>query len=172
LIGGFADAVSHAFCKLLVALGDHSTQYIANNLASLVTVEPPQYLVNTRILGLQQRGPLVQTFLRLLLAYTSLPGYYGVDEEESDLTLGFWYLFQEALWNIDLDEDDGAGLTRTASAASSGLDDQEQQQLTIAKAVYAEAVRVLRRKVIWPNRETLRAWTKGALGVRLAFSKC
>ncbi|KAF8158995.1 hypothetical protein BJ912DRAFT_1069769 [Pholiota molesta] len=47
------------------------------------------------------RGRLVQRFLQLLLVYTGLPGYYGVDEDESEMTLGFWYLFQEALWSTD-----------------------------------------------------------------------
>ena len=40
------------------------------------------------------------------MAYTGMPGYYGVDEEQSEMTLGFWYLFQESLWSIGPDEYD------------------------------------------------------------------
>jgi hypothetical protein len=126
-------------------------------------VEPVQYLAKACNFGPKQRGALVQTFLRLLLGYTSLPGYFGVDEEESDLTLPFWYIFQEALWSIEPGGDDDAGLTRAASTASNGLSMHEQQQMDVAKAVYAECVRVLRRKVVWPNRETLKIWPKGMI---------
>jgi len=53
------------------------------------------------------KGHLVEDFLRLVLTYTRLPGYYGVDEEESEMTLGFWYLFQEALRSTDFHIEDG-----------------------------------------------------------------
>jgi hypothetical protein len=35
-----------------------------------------------------------------MLIYTGFPGYYGVDEEDSEATLGFWYLLQESLWEV------------------------------------------------------------------------
>lgn len=150
-----------------MALGDHSTQYIANNLSSSKIVSPARYLLRTFNSGSKPRGALVQTFLRLLLAYTSLPGHFGVDEEESDLTLGFWYLFQEALWNIDLDEDEeeqtAPGRIIVPSSSTAELEVNEQQQMNIAKVVYAEAVRILRRKAVWPDRMTLRSWSKGVL---------
>jgi hypothetical protein len=90
-----------------------------------------------------------------------LPGYYGADEEESEMTLGFWYLFQEALWSVDYhfdveDEDENNGRPL--------LDDQaekEKQQDSVAKAVYSELVQVLRRKVVWPPVAVLNGWTKG-----------
>ena len=61
---------------------------------------------------------------------TGLPGYYGVDEEESEMTLGFWYLFQKALWDKDHRD--------TTEAA---VDDQ---------TIFSELVQVLRRKVAFP----------------------
>ncbi|KZT19856.1 ARM repeat-containing protein [Neolentinus lepideus HHB14362 ss-1] len=148
---GFADAVSHSFCKLLAGLGDHSTSYLAAHLASTsqpgpLSGSPP----------LPTKSQLIQNYLRLLLAYTSLPGYYGVDEEESEMTLGFWYLFQEALWSVEYqfgfeeeEEDDGIDES----------DQREKNQWTIARAVYGELVRVLERKVKWPSREELGGWT-------------
>lgn len=35
----------------------------------------------------KRKADLVQNFLKLLLAYTSMAGYYGLDEEESEMTL-------------------------------------------------------------------------------------
>jgi hypothetical protein len=94
-------SVSHSLCKLLVALGDHSATYLASNIASSITVSTGPSTTPTT------RGHLVQNFLRLLLAYTGLPGFYGIDEEESEMTLGFWYLFQEALWAVDFYAENG-----------------------------------------------------------------
>lgn len=57
------DEISRGLCKLLVALGDHSVTYIASHLSSRS----------------------VQTFLRVFLGYTGFPGWYGIDEEESEV---------------------------------------------------------------------------------------
>ncbi|KDQ56073.1 hypothetical protein JAAARDRAFT_36863 [Jaapia argillacea MUCL 33604] len=155
---GFVDPVAHSYCKLLVALGDHSTSYIAANIASPTLVDPAALVPSlpvtqvgdggvvggisgssTPIWGNSSLPPpvsfdfgsgsgsgagagflapptfpqnqqvtpepkpkstLIQTYLHHLLSFTSLPGFYGVDEEESEMTLGFWYLFQEALWGV------------------------------------------------------------------------
>ena len=102
---------------------------------------------------MKTKGHLTQTFLRLLLAYTGLPGYYGVDEEESEMTLGFWYLFQEALWSTDYsvpEEEDEIDL-RDAK--------REEEQVVMAKAVYRQLVTVLRRKVAFPAKGS--GWSKG-----------
>lgn len=131
--GGFVDPVSHSFCKLLVALGEQSTSYFATNITSTVTISPSG----------PTRSYLVQAYLRALLSYTGLSGYAGIDEEESDLTLAFWYLFQESLWTADYHpdfDDDGTGL--------SGL---EGEQATVTQALYRELVQILRRKVVWPS---------------------
>lgn len=88
------------------------------------------------------------------MAYTGLPGYYGVDEEESETTLGFWYLFQEALWSCspELDEDDDDPPSKMSG-----------EQWNISRAVYSELVQILRRKVVWPDRKTLQGWPRGVL---------
>jgi hypothetical protein len=138
--GGFVDSVSHSFCKLLVALGEQSTSYFATNIASRTTVSPS---------GLT-KSYLVQAYLRTLLSYTGLPGYAGLDEDESEMTLAFWYLFQESLWTADYHPDfdeDGTG--------SSGL---EGEQATVTQALYRELVQILRRKVVWPSD---RSWPRG-----------
>ncbi|RDB17659.1 Importin-13 [Hypsizygus marmoreus] len=149
---GEVDDVSHSFCKLLVALGDHSTSYLAANLASSAPVVPLVPLPSPGPSQLPQtKGYLAQSFLRLLLAYTGLPGYYGVDEEESEMTLGFWYLFQEALWSTDFyfPEDEERRPVQP---------DPQSAQVAMAKAVYSELVQILRRKVPFPAKGS--GWSK------------
>jgi hypothetical protein len=118
------EPTTSALCRLLAGLGDHSTTYLAENL-------------NT---------PLVQAFLHLMLSFTALPGSYGVDEEESERMLGFWYLLQEALWAVEFPPE--------AEVA------REKEMWALAKAVYAELVAALRTKVRWPSPPT--GWAKGA----------
>jgi len=118
------DDTTSALCRLLAGLGDHSTTYLAENL----------------------EAPLVQAFLHLMLSLTALPGSYGIDEEDSERTLGFWYLLQESLWAVEFPPESEA--TR------------EKEMWALAKAVYAELVAALRTKVRWPPPPT--GWAKGA----------
>lgn len=150
---GFVDGVSHSLCKLITAIGDHSTSYLASNLA---TPTSPSNSSKTK-------AQLVQTFLKLILAYTSLPGYYGVDEEESEMTLGFWYLFQEALWSVDYTVGEGDEESNQGRPLIDEETEKEKQHEIVAKAVYSELVQTLRRKVTWPILTVLNGWAKGAI---------
>ena len=118
------DHTASVLCRLLAGLGDHSTIYVTENL----------------------NAALVQAFLHLMLSFTALPGSYGVDEEESERVLGFWYLLQESLWAVEFPPE--TEVTR------------EKEMWTLAKAVYAELVAALRTKVRWPSSPT--GWAKGA----------
>ncbi|KAI0369534.1 ARM repeat-containing protein [Pilatotrama ljubarskyi] len=152
--GGFVDDISHSLCKLLVALGDHSAMYFAKNIASPALVKPvpcPFPLPSP----LPPVSHLVQNFLKVLLQYTALPGFYGVDEEESEMTLSFWYLFQEALWNVDYGFD-----VAEDGEAGNQVEERDRDMMPVAKAVYSELVTVLRRKVVWPPRSVLNGWTR------------
>ncbi|KAF8762018.1 ARM repeat-containing protein [Rhizoctonia solani] len=60
------------------------------------------------------------------------PGWYGVDEEESEMVLPFWYLLEEALLDADY------------------VGDQNGELWGVAKAIYLQLVRILQRKVTWP----------------------
>jgi hypothetical protein len=196
LHSGTVDEVPHSLCKLLVGLGDHSTSYIAANIASSTPISsisiptpiasmstpipihlPPS---NTHTHPQKTKGEVSQTFLRLLLAYTGLPGYFGVDEEESEVTLPFWYLFQEALWSTDTESDsgvyghghgrweDGGGAGADVSGDKEGYNHDHAAQVGMAKAVYSELVRVLRRKVVFPLSQgggNGNGWSKGLLVV-------
>jgi hypothetical protein len=63
--------------------------------------------------------------LYLLLRYTGLPEYYGVDEEASEVTLGFWYyyLFQESLWSVEYE-----GQAEDQDGIHSLIDVKEKEQ--------------------------------------------
>ncbi|CAE6368411.1 unnamed protein product [Rhizoctonia solani] len=102
--------VSHSVCKLITALGEHSTQYLAAHL----------------------NETNVQKFMEVALGYTGFPGWYGVDEEESEMVLPFWYLLEEALLDADY------------------VGDQNGELWGVAKAIYLQLVRILQRKVTWP----------------------
>ena len=104
------DTHSVALCGLLVALGEHSNLWFATQLDT----QP------------------VQNFINLVLVYTGFPGYYGIDEEESETTLSFWYLLQESLWEATYPDEE-----------------KQEQQMGIAKELYREVVNTLRRKVTW-----------------------
>lgn len=152
--------VSHSICKLLAALGDHSSLYIANNLASQLTVQPPRSDLQQPIPpSPYTKGQLVQTLLQYILVYTGLPGYYGLDEEESENTLQFWFTLQESLWSTDyyIPEDDNEEKERRAINDTA----EEPEELKVAKAVYTELVKILRRKVAFPAGNS--GWAKGAL---------
>ncbi|KAH0833884.1 armadillo-type protein [Lanmaoa asiatica] len=144
---GEASELSHSLCKLIVTLGDHSNTYFATNITSQQPVAGSPHT----------RSQLIQSFLRLLLGYTGLPGYFGVDEEESEMTLGFWYLFQESLWSVEYDEgDDETGSIPPANV-------EESNRLALVNAVYVELVKILRSKVAWPPPSILSGWPKANL---------
>lgn len=129
--------------------------YFAKNIAAPAQVKPiasPVPLPSP----LPTLSHLVQNFLKLLLQYTALPGYYGVDEEESEMTLGFWYLFQESLWNVDYGFDVGED-----GDAGNEAEERDRDMMPVAKAVYSELVTTVRRKVVWPPRTVLNGWNRG-----------
>lgn len=160
LESGIVEETSHSLCKLLTALGDHSTQYFAAHLASSAPISPPDssinFIASSSTSALPTKGQLSQTFMRLLLAYTGLPGFYGEDEEESEMTLGFWYLFQEALWSTDYYFEDDLDEDGDRPQAL----DKEGTHWAVAKALYSELVQVLRRKSLFPP--STHRWVKGA----------
>ncbi|EJD04736.1 ARM repeat-containing protein [Fomitiporia mediterranea MF3/22] len=142
---GEVDEISRSLCKLLVALGEHSINYIATHLSQ----------------------PRVQTFVRLLFSYTALPGSYGVDEDESEMTLSFWYLLQEALWTVDYGDDlaeaaleDWAESVQGGGTSRQGSVEPSRPDYGAATPIYTELVQVLKRKVTWPEKTELARWTK------------
>ncbi|VDB95428.1 unnamed protein product [Peniophora sp. CBMAI 1063] len=142
------DESATVLCKLLVGLGDHSSEYLAQNIACTRSINPAFNPVSAPSSSTPPtRAQLVQNFMQLMLSFASLPGFYGVDEEESEMTLGFWYAFQDTLWDVEVPAED--------QAYQSGGEDG---MMAVSKAVYAQLVRALRNKVRWPSGRS--GWTK------------
>ena len=73
------------------------------------------------------------------------------------MTLGFWYLFQEALWCTNYYFEDGN--EERSSVPPDRGDGGDAQEVLIAKAVYSELVKVLRGKVVFPPAGS--GWLRG-----------
>ena len=88
-----------------------------------------------------------------------MPGYYGVDEEESEMTLSFWYLLQESLWSVDYVEDgavdalqDWAESLGTNAEEKAPEEDRGAIAQNAAIPIYMALVQVLKRKATWPPK--------------------
>lgn len=148
---GEVGEIEHSLCKLLVAVGEHSSGYIASHIQT-------------------QR---VKTFMRLLLSFSAMPGYYGVDEEESEMTLMFWCDLQETLWSTidraDEAEDTYVDWAEAAGEVDMGEDGERTPHVPyfydpgVAGPIYTELVQSFKRKVAWPPKEELVRWPKGRL---------
>ncbi|KAG8810019.1 hypothetical protein FRC18_004285, partial [Serendipita sp. 400] len=101
VVEGTPNPISSSLCRLLCALGDHSNLYIAKKL---INASQAGGIGNATTSGGIE--PRIQEFLRLMLLYTGFPGFFGTDEEDSESTLGFWYLLQESLWEVGEEEDE------------------------------------------------------------------
>lgn len=158
--------IGKSLCKLIAALGDHSAMYLAANLASRAVISLPPAFTGGGALAAaaasgKTRAELVQGFLKSMMMFSGLPGYYGVDEDESEFTLGFWYLFQEALWATDfyMEADGAFGDAPPAPDGSDSRAGTEHEAIGVSKIVYEELVKVLRRKVTFPGAGA--NWSKG-----------
>lgn len=98
-----------------------------------------------------------------------------MDEEESEMTLSFWYLLQESLWSVDwaTEEDDGPDAAEAALLdwAESKRPEREAQEMPTnsnimaAMPIYMELITVMKRKVTWPPQNELATWPRGALTI-------
>ena len=116
--------IAQALFKLLVAIFEHSYTSIVGSLAA----------------------PRSITFLQRLILLTSFPGYFGDDEQISDLGLPVWaYLQEEVTDNGIVATESGFGDPRWATV----------------KQVFEALVDGLCRKVELPSDEEYQAWPKG-----------
>ncbi|KIY73852.1 ARM repeat-containing protein [Cylindrobasidium torrendii FP15055 ss-10] len=131
---GIVGNASHSACKLLVTLGENWASELCENIVNgtLMSLAPPYMTVLNQ--PPKPKAQLVQGYLQLTLGYTGLPGYFGVDEETSELTNSFWYLLQEALWEA------------TWADSQSMIADPRE----VSKSVYVELVKILQRKCTYP----------------------
>lgn len=82
-------------------------------------------------------NPSVAAFLEQMLTMTSTPGTFALDEDISEGTLSFWYLYSEAICDSDLMS-------------------SEQAELERGKVHLRRLVSVLQQKCKWPDIN----WTK------------
>ena len=85
-----ADVV-RPICKVVSELGEQFVSYFANHM-------------------LDQQ---VMVAIDMLLACSEYPGYYGAEQEESELAFNFWFLFEEYA-RLEIDEDSAIKAQRHA----------------------------------------------------------
>ncbi|KAJ7220593.1 armadillo-type protein [Mycena pura] len=155
--------------QLLVALAEAAVEWVAAHLVD------PSVASSAHTSTAPPRAALSQHMLRIMLALTAMDaggaplsaegeeltgGYEDDDEDEGEestatASLGFWYLLQEALWEVpvsmldvfaaavsadDHDHDDGAEVAKVSAA--------ERARTAHAQAAYVALVRILRGKVV------------------------
>lgn len=134
ITAGDVDDATLALFKLLISLVEHATDLLVSTVSS-----PRSILI-----------------LKQLLSLSSLPGYFGVDEDISNIGLDVWEMLQEGI--IDSVGEDGEDPIPGKTDA--------KQIWAIAKDVFGALVPALRRKVQWPPEDTLRTWPKGEIRIR------
>ncbi|KAF8305820.1 hypothetical protein DL93DRAFT_2065964, partial [Clavulina sp. PMI_390] len=115
------DEVGRGLCKMLAAIGDHSLDYVMQKL----------------------NDPRVLAFLEIMLGFTGFPGWFGVDEFESEMTTTFWVFFSEHVLDSDWFGDD------------------TNPSRNRARDILVSLIKVLHQKTRWPAPEELKGWTKG-----------
>ncbi|KAJ7493752.1 armadillo-type protein, partial [Mycena latifolia] len=174
---GYDKARLRAHGKLLVALGDAGVEWVAGHLVDVTPVAVED--------ASAPRAELAQGFLRVVLALTAvdpggapLPSPSSQSREEDDdddeedesgdagAPLGFWYLLQEALWEVP---PENAYLFASSSSSSSSQFPSSSSH-SVARAAHAQGayvalVKVLRGKVVYPSVGTGggKAWSKERL---------
>ncbi|KAL1915458.1 uncharacterized protein VTP21DRAFT_6582 [Calcarisporiella thermophila] len=106
------------FCRLLSTFGENYTEWIARHFVQ----------------------PDILAYLEIMIMLTGFPGFYGAEQEISEMPLNFWYLLQESICEFCPDQTGGV---REAS-----------------RMVYRKLVEVLREKIVFPPDEVWNAWTR------------
>jgi hypothetical protein len=150
--------IGKSLCQLLSTFGDNFSDWIASKFLR----------------------PDIVIYLGMMMGFAGFPGYYAEDETTSDLTLNFWYMLQESISELPMEEyeeisgngqgDDHQVVLSSISSASSitGLDRQSMQSIKLASIqVYSRLVEVLRKKLEFPLHKD---WITWARDIRQEFS--
>ncbi|KAF8948597.1 hypothetical protein BGZ47_003861 [Haplosporangium gracile] len=153
-----SEDISRSLCQLLSTFGDNFSDWIAAKFLR----------------------PDIQVYLEMMMGFAGFPGYYAEDETTSDLTLNFWYMLQESLSELSVEDLESGGresldedrqiILSTISSASSitGLDKPSLQAIKAASIhVYIRLTEVLRRKLEYPRQREWLSWTRD---IRQEFS--
>ncbi|KAJ1975437.1 hypothetical protein H4R33_006655 [Dimargaris cristalligena] len=146
---------ARVLCNLLLAFAEGFTDFILTQL----------------------QHPAINNLLEYLLRYTDYPGYFGHDQEISELPLNFWYLFQEGIADFDMDSHDPdpftlipstgdlAGSYREANPAvgaplpPSGSATGQLPMVAI-RAFFRNLVHTLTGKLVYPPLAEWASWPK------------
>lgn len=141
------DPFARTLCRLMTTLGENFTDFIARNLLR----------------------PDVIAYLNMMIGFVGYPGYFGADQEISEIPLNFWSDLQESMVDAEDLFGGGAGkdeeeLVDEEEAARREEKEEEQRRVKeAASLVYRKLVEVLRMKIEYPEEEEWAGWTKGML---------
>jgi hypothetical protein len=103
--------------------------------------------------------PGVLHLLGLMMSLTTYPGYFGEDQEISEIPLNFWYVLQETLADKDWlpvtaeKHKHRNGLTNEVAWLDKGVEN--------TFVVYRQLVLALRDKAMLPSEMEFAHWSKG-----------
>lgn len=137
--------------------------------------------------------PEISSMMEMILKCTAYPGFYGVDEENSEQTLDFWYVLQDTLLDcIHTPETSSAekpfthaeSLSNMSTMSSSSSIDLTGEFTMSASAsvdvvitlesrqrfieIYTEVVRIVLQKIQYPSEQVWSTWTNES---RVTFKK-
>ncbi|KAF0484223.1 ARM repeat-containing protein [Gigaspora margarita] len=130
-------------CRLMTTFGENFYNYIAKHF-------------------LRQD---VIVYMEMMLMFAGYPGYFGQDQEISEMPLQFWYLLQEPLFdpdiipvnNIDNDTVNGEdAVTSTLHITP----DESRKIREMSLVVFRRLVEILRSKIQYPPDVEWAEWTK------------
>lgn len=130
------EETARLIAKLLTTFGETYTDYIVSQLAR----------------------PDIYWLITMVIRLTGFEGFFPIDQEVTEITLNFWYIMQETLF-------DECILPVQQSAPPD--QDNETEKLwkfncgQAALAIYRELVEILTKNACYPDESTWESWNKG-----------
>ncbi|KAF7724113.1 hypothetical protein EC973_001297 [Apophysomyces ossiformis] len=122
----------------------------------------------TDFLSIQLASPNISLLLDMIMQLTAFQGHFPVDQEVSDISLNFWYVLQETLFDQGI-----IPVRENTSEARDGDDDVSlksdsnvEQKLWIrrcgeaAMVVYRQLVTTLMQKAVFPENSVWESWNR------------
>lgn len=117
---------------------------VARTLSRLLTTFGETY-TDSISRAFQHPTPQLQCYLEIMLSLTNYPGYFGVDQDISEIPLNFWYLLQESFYDEGLLNEN---------------DENSKDARELAFGVFGQLVEILRSKSEFPSDQEWVKWTK------------
>lgn len=113
----------------------------------------------TETISFHMMEPAVMHLLELIMRLTTYPGYFGEEQEISEIPLNFWYVLQETLADSDM-----LPVTVERHASRNGLTNEVvwvNKSFENIFIVYRQLVLALRDKAMLPPEPEFAQWPKG-----------